>query len=73
LRKATTQESVPGIKRGKDKSQTRVLSLDEEAKLLDVLHTSFERGLDQSRARWARRSPSEKNLRPHAFGTRSTA
>jgi excisionase family DNA binding protein len=32
-----------GIKRGKDKPRTRVLTLDEEAKLLDVLHPRFQR------------------------------
>lgn len=32
-----------GIKRGKDKPRTRVLSLDEEARLLDTLHPRFER------------------------------
>src|SRR6266849_3831497 len=32
-----------GIKRGKDKPRTRVLTLDEEAKLLDALHPRFER------------------------------
>ncbi len=32
-----------GIKRGKDKPRTRVLSLDEEARLLDALHPRFER------------------------------
>lgn len=32
-----------GIKRGKDKPRTRVLSLDEETKLLDALHLRFQR------------------------------
>lgn len=32
-----------GIKRGKDKPRTRVLSLDEEAVLLDALHPRFQR------------------------------
>jgi integrase len=32
-----------GIKRGKDKPRTRVLSLDEETKLLDALHMRFQR------------------------------
>jgi integrase len=32
-----------GIKRGNDKPRTRVLSLEEEAKLLDALHPRFER------------------------------
>ena len=32
-----------GIKRGKDKPRTRVLSLDEETKLLDSLHPRFQR------------------------------
>jgi integrase len=32
-----------GIKRGKDKPRTRVLTLDEEAKLLDALHPRFQR------------------------------
>lgn len=32
-----------GIKRGKGKPRTRVLSLDEEAKLLDALHPRFQR------------------------------
>src|SRR5438067_2025230 len=32
-----------GIKRGKDKPRTRVLSLDEEEKLLDALHPRFQR------------------------------
>ena len=32
-----------GIKRGKDKPRTRVLSLDEETKLLDALHPRFQR------------------------------
>jgi integrase len=32
-----------GIKRGKDKPRTRVLTLDEETKLLDALHPRFER------------------------------
>jgi integrase len=32
-----------GIIRGKDKPRTRVLSLDEEAKLLDALHPRFQR------------------------------
>ena len=32
-----------GIKRGKDKPRTRVLTLDEETKLLDALHPRFQR------------------------------
>jgi integrase len=32
-----------GIKRGKDKPRTRVLSLDEETKLMDALHPRFQR------------------------------
>src|SRR5207249_10205499 len=32
-----------GIKRGKDKPRTRVLSLDEEGKLIDALHPRFQR------------------------------
>lgn len=32
-----------GIKRGKDRARTRVMSLDEEAKLLAVLHPRFQR------------------------------
>jgi integrase len=32
-----------GIKRGKDKPRTRVLTLDEEEKLLDALHPRFQR------------------------------
>jgi len=32
-----------GIKRGKDKARTRVLSLDEEAKLIEALHPRFQR------------------------------
>jgi integrase len=32
-----------GIKRGKDKPRTRVLTLDEETKLLDSLHPRFQR------------------------------
>jgi excisionase family DNA binding protein len=32
-----------GIKRGKDKPRTRVLTLDEETKLLDGLHPRFQR------------------------------
>ena len=32
-----------GIKRGKDKPRTRVLSLNEETKLLDALHPRFQR------------------------------
>jgi integrase len=32
-----------GIKRGKDKARTRVLTLDEETKLMGVLHPRFQR------------------------------
>jgi integrase len=32
-----------GIKRGKDKPRTRVLSLEEESKLLEALHPCFQR------------------------------
>ena len=44
-----------GIKRGKDKPRTRVLTLDEETKLLDALHPRFQRFVRCALgARWLR-------------------
>ena len=38
-----TRNPFRGIKRGKDAPRTRVLTLDEEAKLLNTLHPRFQR------------------------------